>query len=135
MRKLEVTASENSSHISCSSVEQNVKFICALFGEIDTLEINGVLDDLKKTCSSGKKMYSPYSNPNIVSDNGDYAEVTLRPKSFSDQIKLKCNQLREVTQELIEIYSNAFRVNFYVKSVDYITSEYIFLFLIIEFQY
>uniref|UniRef100_T1GPX7 phosphatidylinositol 3-kinase n=1 Tax=Megaselia scalaris TaxID=36166 RepID=T1GPX7_MEGSC len=116
MRKLEVSVAENSSHISCTSVEETVKYICALFGEIDTLEINE--EDLFKWTVD----VLPYSNPNIVSENGDYAEVSLRPKSLVDQIKLKCNQLREVTQELIEIYSNAFRVNFYVKTVDYITT-------------
>lgn len=45
------------------------------------------------------------------------------PRPMLDQIKLKCNQLRDAVQELIELYSNVFRVGFSVKSLDYSTSE------------
>lgn len=125
--KLESADPNSRQILSCSGVVQAVKAICALLGSIDTLEISACIADLKRICEEGQVKYASHStvtNPEIVSERGDYAEVRLVPRPMLDQIKLKCNQLRDAVQELIELYSNVFRVGFSVKSMDYSTSKY-----------
>lgn len=110
--------------VSCSGVVQAVKAICALLGSIDTMEIARCVADLKRICEVEQKKYSTgASNPEIVSDYGDYAQVVLRPRSMLEQIKVKCNELRDAVQELVELYANVFRVAFSVKTPDYSTSK------------
>lgn len=124
--KLESAAGDYNSRsmLSCSGVVQGVKAICALLGSIDTLEIAACVGELKHLCEGGQRKYSSSSNnPEILSDCGDYAEVNLRPRSMLEKIRLKCNQLRDAVQELIELYSNVFRVDFSVKTVDYSSSK------------
>ncbi|XP_018801021.1 PREDICTED: phosphatidylinositol 4-phosphate 3-kinase C2 domain-containing subunit beta [Bactrocera latifrons] len=123
--KLESADPNSRQILSCSGVVQAVKAICALLGSIDTLEISACIADLKRICEEGQVKYASHSNdtnPEIVSERGDYAEVRLVPRPMLDQIKLKCNQLRDAVQELIELYSNVFRVGFSVKSLDYSTT-------------
>ncbi|XP_017863725.1 PREDICTED: phosphatidylinositol 4-phosphate 3-kinase C2 domain-containing subunit alpha [Drosophila arizonae] len=111
--------------VSCSGVVQAVKAICALLGSIDTLEIARCISDLKRICEEAQTKYAPLAgsnNPEIISDYGEYAQVTLRPRSMLEQIKLKCNSLRDAVQELIELYANVFRVAFSVKTPDYATT-------------
>ncbi|XP_002025662.2 phosphatidylinositol 4-phosphate 3-kinase C2 domain-containing subunit alpha isoform X1 [Drosophila persimilis] len=111
--------------VSCSGVVQAVKAICALLGSIDTLDIARCVSDLKRVCEDAQTKYaagSGASNPEIVSDYGDYAQVTMRPRSLLEQIKVKCNILRDAVQELVELYANVFRVAFSVKSLDYATT-------------
>ncbi|XP_037934157.1 phosphatidylinositol 4-phosphate 3-kinase C2 domain-containing subunit beta [Teleopsis dalmanni] len=121
--KLESAAGDVNSRtiLSCSGVVQGVKAICALLGSIDTIEIATCVSELKHICDTNQVKYASASqtNPEVVSDYGDYAEVSLRPRSTLEQVKLKCNQLRDAVQELIELYSNVFRVGFSVKSIDY----------------
>uniref|UniRef100_A0A1I8M8C7 Uncharacterized protein n=2 Tax=Musca domestica TaxID=7370 RepID=A0A1I8M8C7_MUSDO len=121
--KLQSAASDNTSRsvLSCSGVVQGIKAICALLGSIDTLELAECVDQLKQVCEESQIKYAASSsgNPEIVNDCGDYAEVCLRPRSNLEQIKLKCNKLRDAVQELIELYSNVFRVGFSVKTLDY----------------
>jgi len=115
-----------SSVVSCSGVVQAVKAICALLGSIDTLEIARCIAELKRTCEEAQSKYAPLAganNPEIISDYGEYAQVTLRPRSMLEQIKLKCNRLRDAVQELVELYVNVFRVAFSVKTPDYSTSK------------
>ncbi|XP_054734879.1 phosphatidylinositol 4-phosphate 3-kinase C2 domain-containing subunit beta [Anastrepha obliqua] len=123
--KLESADPNSRSILSCSGVVQAAKAICALLGSIDTLEISACITDLKRICEESQVKYAAHtteSNPEIVSERGDYAEVRMVPRSKLDQIKLKCSQLRDAVQELIELYSNVFRVGFSVKSVDYSTT-------------
>ncbi|EDV39394.1 uncharacterized protein Dana_GF24513, isoform E [Drosophila ananassae] len=109
--------------LSCSGVVQAVKAICALLGSIDTLDIARCVADLKRICEEAQTKYlAGASNPEIVSDYGDYAQVTLRPRSLLEQIKVKCNGLRDAVQELVELYANVFRVAFSVKTPDYSTT-------------
>ncbi|ALC43846.1 Pi3K68D [Drosophila busckii] len=111
--------------VSCSGVVQAVKAICALLGSIDTLEIARCIAELKRICEEAQTKYAPLAganNPEIVSDYGEYAQVTLRPRSMLEQIKLKCNHLRDAVQELIELYANVFRVAFSVKNTEYATT-------------
>uniref|UniRef100_A0A1I8NM56 Uncharacterized protein n=1 Tax=Stomoxys calcitrans TaxID=35570 RepID=A0A1I8NM56_STOCA len=122
--KLESAASDLSTRtvLSCSGVVQGVKAICALLGSIDTLELADCVDELKHVCEDNQLKFAvnSTSNPEIVNDcGGDYAEVCLRPRSVLEQIKLKCNKLRDAVQELVELYANVFRVGFSVKSIDY----------------
>lgn len=111
--------------ISCSGVVQPVKMICALLNSIDTLDITDAIDELKEACANGQTIYS-YSQSNsysskldIVSESGDYAEVKLRPKTASEQISFRCNRIRDAVQNLIEMYSQAFRVDFCVNTPEY----------------
>ncbi|KAH8315286.1 hypothetical protein KR074_003629 [Drosophila pseudoananassae] len=109
--------------LSCSGVVQAVKAICALLGSIDTLDIARCVADLRRICEEAQTKYlAGASNPEIVSDYGDYAQVTLRPRSLLEQIKVKCNGLRDAVQELVELYANVFRVAFSVKTPDYSTT-------------
>ncbi|XP_075164138.1 phosphatidylinositol-4-phosphate 3-kinase catalytic subunit Pi3K68D [Haematobia irritans] len=121
--KLQSAASDHSSRtvISCSGVIQGVKAICALLGSIDTLELAECVNELKQVCDDNQMKYAGNvtSNPEIVNDCGDYAEVCLRPRSIVEQIKLKCNKLRDAVIELVELYSNVFRVGFSIKTIDY----------------
>lgn len=126
--KLESAASESNSRtvISCSGVIQGIKAICALLGSIDTLELAECVAKLKQVCEDNHPKYTSSStNPEIITDCGDYAEVCLRPRSILEEIKLKCNKLREAVQELIELYANVFRVGFSVLTKDYSISVYL----------
>lgn len=120
-----MTASDPSPHtiLSCSGVTQAVKMICALLGSLDTLSLTDVIDDLKSVCASGQTIYTygDYggSKLNILSETGDYAQVSLRPKTTAEQISRRCNNIRNAIQSLLETYCNAFRVDFCVNTPDY----------------
>ncbi|XP_062564724.1 phosphatidylinositol 4-phosphate 3-kinase C2 domain-containing subunit beta [Armigeres subalbatus] len=129
--KLLSTADDHSPHtiLSCSGVTQAVKAICAMLGKIDTLDITKSVDDLKTCCDSGQTIYSYNDSSNynngslsIVSESGDYAEVKLRPRTFSEQIRYRCNEVRIAIQSLLEIYSHAFRVTFMVNVPEWNTN-------------
>lgn len=119
--------------ISCSGVVQALKAICALLGSIDTIKITDCIDDLKHICQNAQlvKYTSPGGNPEVVTDFNDYSEVCLRPRSVLEQVQFKCNQLRDAVQELIELYSKLFRVDFSVQSLDYTSCKCIFVLCII----
>lgn len=132
--KLESSVADARPHtiLSCSGVLQAVKMICALLGSIDTLEITKAIDDLKMVCANGQTIYSyrdahssgsiSGSKLDVVSELGDYAEVKLRPKTTLEQIKYRCNHLREAVQSFIETYTQAFRVDFGVNTAEYQTT-------------
>ncbi|XP_055624322.1 phosphatidylinositol 4-phosphate 3-kinase C2 domain-containing subunit beta isoform X2 [Toxorhynchites rutilus septentrionalis] len=129
--KLQSTADDQSRHtiLSCSGVIQAVKAICNMLGPIDTLEITKSIDDLKACCDGGQTVYSyndssDYSNGSlsILSESGDYAEVKLRPRTINQQIRYRCNEVRNAIQGLLEIYSHAFRVNFCVNTPEWNTN-------------
>uniref|UniRef100_A0AAG5DMA9 Phosphatidylinositol-4-phosphate 3-kinase n=1 Tax=Anopheles atroparvus TaxID=41427 RepID=A0AAG5DMA9_ANOAO len=117
--------------LSCSGVIQAVKAICNLLGPLDTLEIAKSIDELRACCDHGQTVYSygdtghgegqAYSNGSlaIVSESGDYAEVKLRPRTIPEQIRYRCNEVRNAIQSLLEIYAQAFRVNFTVNVPEY----------------
>ncbi|XP_052862367.1 phosphatidylinositol 4-phosphate 3-kinase C2 domain-containing subunit alpha [Anopheles cruzii] len=116
--------------LTCSGVIQAVKAICNLLGPLDTLEIAKAIDDLRSCCDHGQTVYSygdgggaqaEYSNGSlaIVSESGDYAEVKLRPRTIAEQVRYRCNEVRNAIQSLLEIYVQAFRVNFCVNVPEY----------------
>lgn len=134
--RLESASTDTNSHkvVSCSGVVQGVKAICALLGNIDTMDISDSIAELSRLCvsaSAGASTVYGYKDSggayaghkiDIVSEKGDYAEVTLRPRTFPEQIKYRCHQVRSAIQQLVEIYSNAFRVDFSVLTPDYATT-------------
>lgn len=119
--KLESAASDlNRRILSHSGVVQAVKMICALLGSIDTLEISDAVDQLKEVCNNGHIVYKETSYVggavDILSDAGDYVEVSIRSKSTIENITDKCHKIRNGVQSLLEIYTTAFRVDFCVPS-------------------
>lgn len=109
--------------LSCSGVVQALKAICALLGSIDTIKITDCIDDLKHICQDAQ-LFKCAGNPEVVKDFNDYAEVCLRPRSLLEQVQFKCNQLRDAVQELIELYSKLFRVDFSIQTLDYTSCKY-----------
>ncbi|XP_053661051.1 phosphatidylinositol 4-phosphate 3-kinase C2 domain-containing subunit beta [Anopheles marshallii] len=116
--------------LTCSGVIQAVKAICNLLGPLDTLDIAKSIEDLRACCDHGQTVFSyrdsvvddqTYSNGSlaIVSESGDYAEVKLRPRTVAEQIRYRCNEVRHAIQSLLEIYAQAFRVNFSVNVPEY----------------
>lgn len=119
--KLESTVADAGRHtvISCSGVVQAVKMVCALLGSIDTMDITQAILKLKSICASSTSHYTyrdSGSKLDIVSESGDYAQVSLRPKTYSEQVSHSCDGIRDSVQELLETYTHAFRVDFFVNS-------------------
>lgn len=125
--RLESASVDTSPHtvVSCSGVIQAVKAICALLGNIDTLDIFEAIQELSHTCSSRQTKYSykegvhAGNKMDIISEQGDYAEVSLRPRTIGEQVRYRCNQVRSAVSLLVDIYSNAFRVDFCVAMPEY----------------
>lgn len=121
--KLESAASDTSTRVlSCSGVVQAVKAICAMLGSIDTAKISQSINELKSTCDSGHRKFI-YGSENrkggkieIVSDQGNYAEIAFRPKSLYEMMQRNCEKLRDAVRNLLDIYTHAFRVNFWVSN-------------------
>lgn len=123
---IEITAP--SKVISCTNVVQAVKCICSLLGELETLKITDAIVKLEKACDNGQMVaYMPtYSNRKLDisedDDNGDYVQVNIRQATQIEQLKRRCNELRDAVQQLLETYSNAFRVDFCVKTPEFISN-------------
>lgn len=88
------------SSIQPSGVIQSVKLVVKLMGTLETQEISEAIQGFKDAC--GK--FSPNS-----------CEATWECKSISDLIKLNCEKIRVAVQGLIEMYCQAFRVDFQLK--------------------
>lgn len=69
-------------------------------------------------------MYSKSSAINIVSEQGNYARVTLRPRNSGEDIKYHCGEVRDSVQHLLEMYSQAFNVNFSVNGPQWNIGEF-----------
>lgn len=119
--------------ISCSGIVQAVKMVCALLGAIDTLDVTAAIADLQQKSRDGQTVIayrdvgaggtSASSGSgaggvklDIISEQGVYAEVSLRPKTVAEAIRRSCDQIRDAVQTLLETYSHAFRVDFHVLS-------------------
>lgn len=124
--KLESAASDSGTRVlSCSGVVQAVKAICALLGSIDTAKISQSIADLKRICEMGHRKYVAATSEamlgvrvEIVADQGNYAEVQLRPKSVYEAMQHKCDQMREAIRNLLDTYTHAFRVNFWLSTTN-----------------
>lgn len=132
---LEASAADARPHtiLSCSNVVQAVKMICALFGSVDSLDIDVAVGELQRVCKSAQTIYSYRGEPatagnasggilDVMSEDGDYAKVKLRPKTAPEQLRYCCDRIREAVQILIDTFSHAFRVDFCVNTPDYRTS-------------
>lgn len=124
--KLESAATDHNPRmvLSCSGVKQAVKMICALLGSIDTIDIGFYVEGLNRICERSYDCSSPTGNKtDILSEDGDYAEVKLRPRTLCEQIQRHCNHIRDAVQQLVEMYSQAFRVDFCVNNPEYLTCK------------
>lgn len=45
----------------------------------------------------------------ILSEKGNYAKVSLRPRSMCEEIKYRCDEIRDAVQHLLEVYTQAFQ--------------------------
>jgi phosphatidylinositol-4-phosphate 3-kinase len=64
---------------------------------------------------STTSLYSSRSSKiDILSEQGNYARVTIRPRNPGEDIKYNCNEVRDSVQHLLEMYAQAFQVNFSV---------------------
>lgn len=54
------------------------------------------------------------SKLDILSEKGNYAKVSLRPRSICEEIKFRCDEIRDAVQHLLEVYTQAFQVNYSV---------------------
>ncbi|XP_070490549.1 phosphatidylinositol 4-phosphate 3-kinase C2 domain-containing subunit beta isoform X2 [Chironomus tepperi] len=118
--KLEsASTSQIYSSFNASGVIQAVKAICALLGAIDTFELYSAINKLKNTCD--EQLRNMHQQPSFTrttfqvdSEKGNYSHVTLKPRSISEEIKRLCDDIRDSVQHLLEVYSQAFQVNFSV---------------------
>lgn len=126
--KIESAAADTRPHVAItqSGVVQAVKMICALFGSIDTISIGDAIAALNRLISTSSQIYG-YGDSSIGggamlevdTEIGDYAKVSLRPKTFPEEVKSCCNRIREAVQLLIDTFSHAFRVDFCVNTTFY----------------
>lgn len=106
-------------HISFNSsgVIQACRAICSLLGCIDTFELYHAVNALKETCdmqSNSLQHNNSSRQLDILSEKGNYAKVSLRPKSTSEELKYRCDEIRDAVQHLLEVYTQAFQVNYSV---------------------
>lgn len=120
---IQLATSEHSSillpQLQPRNVQQAVKAVCALMGNIETWEITEAVDNFVNACCQ----YLPQvhtqniecKKPEILHEDGDYSVVTLRTK-FPDLIGSHCHKIRDAIQDLVETYCHAFRVDFQLNS-------------------
>lgn len=58
----------------------------------------------------------------ILSEKGNYAKVSLRPRRIGEEIKYRCDEIRDAIQHLLEVYTQAFQVNYSVNRPQWNTS-------------
>jgi phosphatidylinositol-4-phosphate 3-kinase len=126
--KLEsASATQSYSSFNASGVVQAVKAICALLGAIDTFELHKAINNLKDTCDEQLRQLqnspSTRSTVKIEYEKGNYAQVSLRPRSVSEEVKYRCDEVRDSVQHLLEVYSQAFQVNFSVNRPQWQTAS------------
>lgn len=138
----------NHSSLNASGVIQAVKAICALLGSIDTFELYKAINELKSTCDEQMRnilvslfkvnliitftivilfQQPPFKRGatiKIVDKNNHYSDVSLQPRSFSGEIKSLCDEIRDSVQHLLEVYSQAFHVNFSVNRPTWQSRKY-----------
>lgn len=107
------------SSFNASGVVQACRAICSLFGCIDTFELYNALTSLKETCDEQLRNFQfnnyAHTKATIVSEKGNYAKVVLKPRSVSEEIKYRCNEIRDAILHLLEVYTQAFQVNYTIK--------------------
>ncbi|KAK9759167.1 Phosphoinositide 3-kinase family, accessory domain (PIK domain) [Popillia japonica] len=92
-----------------SGVIQSVKLVVNLMGNLETIDITEALEALKDSCNQFL--------PNAIGE-------VWNDKAVSDIIKSNCAKIRSSIQGLIEMYCNAFRVDFeWIKRDDFCDSK------------
>ncbi|XP_012259521.2 phosphatidylinositol 4-phosphate 3-kinase C2 domain-containing subunit beta isoform X3 [Athalia rosae] len=124
MERVEATALQmaTAEHISSlfsqfkpRGVLQAVKAVCALMGNIETVEITEAVDNFVHAfCQflpSAHTANNECKKPDALHEEGDYSPVALRTK-FPEVIASNCHTIRDAIQDLVETYCHAFRVDF-----------------------
>uniref|UniRef100_A0A1B6CT28 Uncharacterized protein n=3 Tax=Clastoptera arizonana TaxID=38151 RepID=A0A1B6CT28_9HEMI len=94
-------------------VIQAVKAVCALLGNVETLDISHALDMFNRACSQFITQEESWARPEIVEEIGDYSVIRFQTKEgLVDSVRNTCERIRDAVQGLIETYSLAFRVDF-----------------------
>lgn len=115
--KLEATACSIPSYssINASGVIQACRAICSLLGCIDTFELFNAINRLRGTCDEQQANLSKSTAIDILSEKGNYSRVSIRPRNISEEIKCHNDDIRDAILNLLEIYTQAFQVNYSIK--------------------
>ncbi|KAF2883089.1 hypothetical protein ILUMI_23081 [Ignelater luminosus] len=85
-----------------SGVVQSVKLVVKLLGTVETVDISEALDGLKDCCQKFLPQNSQLSS--------------WKAESLSEMVSSNCEKIRLAIQGLLEMYCQAFRVNFELKN-------------------
>lgn len=115
--KLETAACAVKSYtpLNASGVIQACRAICSLLGCIDTFELFNAINRLRETCEEQQTVLSKATAIDILSEKGNYARVSVRPRSISEEIKYRSDEIRDAILNLLEIYTQAFQVNYSIR--------------------
>lgn len=96
-------------------VVQAVKAVCALMGNIETVEVTEAVDNFVHAfCQflpSSHTANNECKKPDVLHEDGDYSPVAIKTK-FPEVIASNCHKIRDAIQDLVETYCHAFRVDF-----------------------
>ncbi|XP_046429789.1 phosphatidylinositol 4-phosphate 3-kinase C2 domain-containing subunit beta isoform X2 [Neodiprion fabricii] len=96
-------------------VVQAIKAVCALMGNVETVEITEAVDNFVHAfCQflpSAQTANNECKKPDALHEEGDYSPVAIKTK-FPEVIATNCHKIRDAIQDLVETYCHAFRVDF-----------------------
>ncbi|CAG0891228.1 unnamed protein product [Darwinula stevensoni] len=100
-------------HAKFEPLVQAVKALCALLGQIETLEVSNAIHMLMNACGRGEDS----SFPHILEDKGDFCVVKFpvsdrSPRSSIDTAFIALNHLHSAIRNLLELYMRCHRVDF-----------------------
>ncbi|XP_077294869.1 phosphatidylinositol-4-phosphate 3-kinase catalytic subunit Pi3K68D [Arctopsyche grandis] len=105
-------------NVRLGATAQAVKAICALLGGVETQHVSTALRTLIHACDETKPD-SSIVKPEIISETGEYCDVSLRKATIKDTIGLHCQRLREAVRGFISIYCRANGVDFELEDNPY----------------
>ncbi|KAH0818247.1 hypothetical protein GEV33_004544 [Tenebrio molitor] len=92
-------------------VIQSVKCVIKLMGNLCTLDLSMAVEELQRVC----KLFLSFREVSAYCGEGRSLRVDFQKSSLSETIANICNQIREATRNLIEMYSQTFNVDFEMK--------------------
>lgn len=101
--ELELSSSSNATPFQPIGVKQSVNYVVQLMGKLEIIEITEALQDFEQCC----RAFLPHNTDSRDPRTG---------KSFTETVRGCCAKLRSAILELIRMYSQAFMVNFELKS-------------------
>ncbi|XP_024085910.1 phosphatidylinositol 4-phosphate 3-kinase C2 domain-containing subunit alpha isoform X2 [Cimex lectularius] len=112
------SSNETVANLQTESVKQAVKAVCALLGNIETLQITHAVDNFVNVCREfPKNRVNARNKSEIISESGDYSVIRLgSDDSVTSNINYCCDQIRTAVQGLIQMYSHIFRVDFHLST-------------------